>query len=194
MDRLRRLWHALLRYITGEDEPVAVRPEAAERKLSALRNIAALSVAHAQRAELVLREALADPSTVAGELDSLMLQLTELRDRARRDVVAYREHQRGVAEALARLGEATRAAEVGRQREEMRRFLARSDAAMDIEALQAIEDEARAEAARLDFLQQLEAGHDPVIHRPEPRDPGDIRQRAQALVDQSAFSDLLGND
>jgi hypothetical protein len=194
MDRLRRLWRALLRYLSGEDEPIAIRPEAAERELGALRNVAALSVAQAQRAELELREALADPSTVAGELDSLMLQLTELRDRARRDVVAYREHQRSVAEALDRLGEATRVAQIGRQREDMRRFLARSEAAMDLEALQAIEDEARAEAARLDFLQQLETGHNPVSHRPEPRHAGDLRQRAQTLVDQSAFSDLLGDD
>lgn len=193
MNRLRRLWHSLLRYLTGEDDPPVICPETAERELDVLRNVAAVSVAQAQRAELELREALADPSTDTAALEDLTVQLTELRARARRDVVAFREHQRSLTEALRRLGEATRAAEVSREREDMRRFLARSGA-MDAEALQAIEDEARAEAARLEFLQQLDAGHVPTLHRPEPGTVPDVRQRAQSLADESAFGDLLNDE
>lgn len=194
MELLKRLWRVIRLFATDEQDVPPVALQDAERDLAALRSVAALSVAQAQRAQLELREAVDAPHTTPGELDSLVAQLVQLRTRARNDVEAYRAHQRAMTEALQRLGEARRAAELSEQREELRTLVARSEAAADEGALQRIEDEVRAEAARLDVLNALEAGDLTVLHRPAPHSAGDVREKARRLLDEDAFGDLLTGD
>lgn len=194
MEFLKRLWRAVRLFATDEEDDSSVALEDAERDLAALRSVAALSAAQAQRVELELREALDDASIPRATLDALVAQLVQLRARARNDVAAYRAHQRAMTDALQRLGEARRAAELGKQREELRTLVARSEAAADEDALQRIEDEVLAEAARLDILTALQAGDLTVLHRPAPPSAGDVREQARRLLEEDTFGDLLAGD
>jgi len=174
---------------THGDEPDQVIPE---RELDAAKDVAALAVGQAESARIELEEALADGRTHQARLAALVSRLEEERARARRFVASYREAQRRAVEHFRRSGDAARAAELNRERERLREFVARTEAATDEWQLAQMEGELRAEAVRLDVLEALDRG-DAVAQMTE-RPSGqteDVTARARAILAEEAYADLL---
>ncbi len=161
--------------------------EAARRQLEQLRDLAILSVAQARRTELELREVMAAEEPDEGRLRWLVPRLEEERARAGELLARYRRHQNDESRRLARRGELQVTEEINERREELRRFIGRAGEASDTEELQRLEDEARAEAHRLDVLNQLD--EDGAIAR-QPgagalsRRETDLAARARALLEK----------
>ena len=162
-----------------------------QRELDAAKAVAVLAVAEAQRGELELREALKSRDTSEAKLRALVAQLEELRRRARQQVVSFRERQARTADALSKMGELKRAAEINEEREHLREYVARAEASVDETALEDLEADVRSEAARLDVLERLERGV-AETRTPEPMaavGPG-IKARARALLADDAYGDI----
>jgi len=170
-----------------DDEQAATRDEI-ERELGILKAVSALGVAQAGRAELELREALA-----AGEPDATVQartrRLREERARAAHLVQCYRERQDRAVEDLGRLGEARRIEQLNAERERLRRFVG-SATVRDRDALAELEDEARAEAARLDVLAALEDGRRPYDEAQMASEQEEVRQQARDLLAQDMATTL----
>jgi len=170
-----------------DDEQAATRDEI-ERELGILKAVSALGVAQAGRAELELREALA-----AGEPDATVQartrRLREERTRAAHLVQCYRERQDRAVEDLQRLGEARRIEQLNAERERLRRFVG-SATVRDRDALAELEDEARAEAARLDVLAALEDGRRPYDEAQMASEQEEVRQQARDLLAQDMATTL----
>lgn len=160
-----------------------------ERGLEALKAVAALAVAQAGRAELELREAL-EAGAPDATVQARTRRLCEERARAAGLVEAYRERQERAIDDLGRLGEARRIEQLNAERERLRRFVTSSAAVRDREALAEIEDEARAEAARLDVLAALESGDRPALEAVMAADQEGVRQQARNLLDEDTVGQL----
>ena len=155
--------------------------EQLERELQALKAVAALAVAQAGVAELRLREALEAGDARRTELPMLVARLEEERARAAGQVERYRERQTRALAEMRRLGEAQRAVRLNEARLELGEFIQQASDTTDEQALAALEDQARAEAARLDALDALSTGRRPTV--PEsPRTQEDIEAHARKLI------------
>jgi hypothetical protein len=162
-----------------------------ERELGAEKAVAALAVAQAHRSHLELQAAMQSGAADPAQLGRLVGKLEEDRERARQLVVSYRESQRRMVENLRRRGEMRVAAELSRERQELRDFVARTEAAADEAELEPLEAEIRAEAARLDVLTALERGSTGAEFAEKP--PGrteDVQERARALLAEDIHTHL----
>ncbi len=176
-------------YFGGPDDDAQIR-EDFERELSALRAIASLAVAEAGHTELQLRDALADEEPDTASLRSLVSRLTEERARASEAIERFHRRQAQAAEDMQRLGETRRLDQLNAERERLRRFVADTSDAPDSEALVQMEDEARAEAARLDVLAAFDAGETPVTASGIATGQEEIREQARILVEQDTVEQL----
>lgn len=158
----------------------------AREELEQLRSMAIFAVAQARRTELELREALGEAEPERARLAWLVPRLEE--ERARADALVERFHEREQAEQerLRRLGQLKGARALNRRRERLQAALARADRAADEEELTRLEDEARAEAHRLDVLVALDQGEEPpATHSRAPEGEEELLARARRLVQQS---------
>lgn len=167
----------------------------AERELGAEKAVAALAVAQAHRSHLELQAAMQSGAADPAQLGRLVGKLEEDRARARQLVIGYRESQRRVVENLRRRGEIHVAAELSRERQELRDFVARTEAAVDEQELGPLEAEIRAEAARLDVLTALERGGTGAgIAATRPKRAEDVEERARALLAEGIHTHLWPGD
>lgn len=155
-----------------------------QRAVEALRAAAALAVAQAQRSELELREALAAQTPDDAHVAALVSRLEQDRQSADQQVAAFRRYREQAEDALERLGDARRIEALNHQRERLREFVASAEAAADPEHAARLELEARAEAARLDVLEDLEHGHNSA---PTPPVEGSALARARELLAHTAL-------
>ena len=171
-----------------QEEQPDVRDEI-ERELDSLKAVAALAVAQAGRAELELRDAL-ETDAPEPTVRTLMRRLREERARAAGMVANWRERQERAVDDLQRLGEAQRIERLNDERERFRRLVAGSAAVRDPRALDELEDEARAEAARLDVLASLEAGQGLPTDAELDEDQEEVHQEAEKLLTQDISEQL----
>ncbi len=176
-------------------DPDAARrtTQVAEEELATEKTVAALAVAHAGRAALALQEALDSGEGDPERLGILTAQLEDARERARSQVAIYRELQQRVANDLERLNEAQRLAEINEERERLRRLAALTQPGVDSEALNALEAEAKAEAAKLDVLDALDSGATDLYtgsHAGDGRQADNPAVRARELLADSSLDDL----
>jgi len=167
----------------------------AREELEELRGLAVFAVAQARRTELELREALAEAEPDRARLVWLVPRLEE--ERARAEALVERFHQREQEEEdrLSRLGSVRAAHELNDRRERLQAELARADGAADEEELTRLEDEARANAHRLDVLVALQEGRDlPSVGKHMAEADADLLERARRLVDQSRDEELTRED
>jgi hypothetical protein len=155
-----------------------------QRALEALRAAAALAVAQAQRTELELRDALAAQAPDHAHVAALVSRLEQDRQSADQQVAAFRRYREQATEALERLGDARRLEALNEQRERLRKFVVSAEAVADPEHAARLELEARAEAARLDVLDDLEHGHIPAAAPPVE---GSAVARAHELLAQTSL-------
>lgn len=165
------------------------RDEAARRaqeELDELRRMAIFAVAQARRTELELREALAEPEPDRGRLAYLVPRLEEERARAEGLMEQFREREQGEEQRLRRRGAVRAAQELNERRERLQAELARARRAAGEEELVQLEDEARAEAHRLDVLVALDEGGElPAVCGRAPEAEEDLPARARRLLEQS---------
>lgn len=155
-------------------------------ELEELRAMAIFAVAQARRTELELREALAGAEPDGRRLAYLVPRLEEERARAEALVERFRAREQAEEERLRRLGSVRAAQELNRRREHLHNELDRAGRAVDEEELARLEDEARAEAHRLDVLVALNEGEQlPPTHSRTPGAEEDLLARARRLVEQS---------
>ena len=171
------------------DGDAGLAAEQLERELEALKAVAALSVAQAGVTELRLREALAAGEAGRAELPGLVSRLEEERARAAEQVERYRERQSRALAEMRGLGEAQRAVRLNEARVELGEFIRQTADATDEAALVGLEEEARAEAARLDTLDALSAGRRPPA-TDLPRGQEELEARARKLVAQDTGRQL----
>ncbi len=185
---LRWLRRIVADYLGVHDESAQLRDDL-ERELDALRATAAVAVAQVGHTELQLREALeAEDQTTS--LAPLVSRLTEERARAGKLIERYHRRQAQATEDLQRRGETRRIEQLNAERERLRRFVTDTSDAADSEALVELEDEARAEAARLDVLAAFDAGKTPATPAKSVTDQEEIREQARKLVEQDTAEQL----
>lgn len=183
MKALGRLLEIIRDLVRGTPEPAQEAQERAEQRCRLARAAAALAVAQAQRTELELREALGRGKEGELLLPALVERLEEDRRRARLQVETFRELQRQAAAQMRLQGDVQGLEALNRERENLQSVLARANAAGNRAELEQLEVEVRAEAARLDLLEQLERGFEPShTFRSLPIFPHEIRARAEKLV------------
>ncbi len=159
----------------------------AQAEIEELRGLTIFAVAHARRTELELREVMATDEPDRVRLAWLVPRLEEERARAAALVERYRQRQEAEAERLELLGELRATEEITRRREELRRSVGRAGEALSEEELAGLEDEARAEAVRLDVLERLEAGDVGEVAAADRRADVDLVARARRLLDGPAI-------
>lgn len=193
MGPLRWLRRILTDFL-GEEEDSAQPATEVARQLTASMAIVALAVAQAERRELELRESLEDPAAEESTIAELTRRLQEDRQAARLLIL---DHQRRRAEAeqrLERLGQAQRLAALNAEREALRGMLTRAQDGMDEAAVTELEIRARAEAASLDLLDQLEGRTVAPSPKLDEVAPTEARSKAAALLSQRPYDDLLHHD
>ncbi len=158
----------------------------AQEELDELRGMAIFAVAQARRTELELREALAGAEPDRTRLAWLVPRLEEERARAEALVARFREREQAEEDRLRRLGGVRAVRALNRRRERLQAELARAHRAADEEELVQLEDEARAEAHRLDVLVALDEGGElPAVSGRAPVAEEDLPARARRLLEQS---------
>ena len=162
------------------------RGEEARGELEQLRSLAMLATAEARRTELELKDAMA-AGPDAARLADLVPRLEEQRARARDLLERYRTRDQEETRRLQRAGEARLAGEVNARRRDLRRAIDAASAASREEELARMEDEARAEAFRLDVLDRLDAG-EPVRDEVSDAREADLEQRARTLLEEPGLS------
>jgi len=172
-------------FCAGSDEDDA-QSRSARRELEELRSLTLLAVAQARRTELELREALDEEPPDGTRLAELVPRLEEERARANNLMARYRRREDEEAERLSLLGQVRLAGEINERRRELREALDVASAAGSREELVHMEDEARAEAFRLDVLDRLDSGE---RHEREPGrgGPESLAARARELLGQPAI-------
>ncbi|NSW54766.1 MAG: hypothetical protein HPY44_02020 [Armatimonadetes bacterium] len=157
----------------------------AEAELEVARTAAALSVARAHRARLELQDAIAEGDAPAYQLLGIAEDADE---RARRDISNYRERRDQLERVLRRADEAGRLERENREREKLREFIQRAEAARDRAALEKLETQALEQAARLDVLDALDRGE-----APDARHHGaGFEERVRRLLDRPLSAELNG--
>lgn len=170
-----------------------VGPDSREREaernrqeLEELRSLTMLAVAQARRTELELRDALAEDPAEEQRLVDLVPRLEEERARASNLMESYREREAQEEERLTRLGQIRMAEEINERRRELRGAIDFASERAREEELAAMEDEARAEAFRLDLLEDLDTGRG-FDRQPERKPEEDWTERARRLLEEPAF-------
>ncbi|MGC9316680.1 MAG: hypothetical protein ACP5KN_01435 [Armatimonadota bacterium] len=180
-------------FCVGEDDTTR-EAEQVRAELDELRTLVLLAVAQARRTELDLRQLLDAAEPDVRKLTLAMSRLEVERGRARELMDRFRMREEAAAERLARLGDLRMAEEINQRRAELRRSIGETGGALDKEELTRLEDEARAEAYRLDVLDHLEAtgGHtpQPAPHTP-PQDRENVISRARALLEEPNIEEPL---
>jgi hypothetical protein len=145
-----------------------------------------LAVAQARRTELELRDALAHDPPDEKLLVDLVPRLEEERARANNLMERYREREAREEQRLARLGQIRMAEEINERRRELRGAIDQTTETTREEQLQAMEDEARAEAFRLDVVEDLDSGRG-FDREPEARSKEKLTERARRLLENPAI-------
>ncbi len=140
---------------SDEDDAEAER---ARSELAEARSLALLAVAQARRTELELRDVLAGGAPDPTRLAELVPRLEEERGRADNLVAEYRRLEDETAARMTRLGNVRLAEELNERREELREDMDAASRASRDEQLAQMQDEARADAYRLDVLERLDTG------------------------------------
>ncbi len=128
--------------------------ECAQRELDEARSLTLLALTQVRRTELELRDALAAAEPDPKRLAELVPRLEEERRRADNLVADYRRREEKIAAQMTRLGNVRVAEELNRRREELREAMVSGHE----ERLAQMEDDARADAFRLDVLDRLDTG------------------------------------
>lgn len=157
--------------------------ERAREELEELRSLTMLAVAQARRTELELQDALATEPPDEQLLVDLVPRLEEERARADNLMERYRVREAQEQQRLARLGQVRMAEEINERRRELRGAVDFTSEATSEEQLQAMEDEARAEAFRLDVAEDLDAGRG-FDRASEARSSEDLTERARRLLEE----------
>jgi hypothetical protein len=155
------------------------------QELEKLRSLTMLAVAQARRTELELRDALGADSGNRARLAVLVPRLEEERARADNLMQQYRAREAEEEERLSRLGQVQLADEINQRRRDLRGTVDFASQTSREEDLIALEDEARAEAVRLDVLEALDT--DGAVDLTTPKGDGveDLRTRARKLLEQT---------
>lgn len=181
-------------FCVGEDTTREAEQVGAE--LEELRTLVLLAVAQARRTELDLRELLDEAEPDVRKLTLAMSRLEVERGRARELVDRFRRREREAADRLARLGDVRMAEEINQRRDELRRSIGETGEALDRQELTRLEDEARAEAYRLDVLERLEADSETPEAAPYTPPPSEenVISRARALLEEPNIEEPLSED
>lgn len=171
-------------FFCADDDERDLEAERAREELDELRSLALLAVAQARRTELELRDALQGGDEPARRLADLVPRLEEERARASDLVERFRRLETEEEARLSRLGQLRLAEEVNERRRELRGAIDLASRASREEDLTAMEDEARAEAFRLDVVSRLDAGE--PFERATPGELGaeELRARARKLLEE----------
>jgi hypothetical protein len=172
-------------FCAGSDEDDA-EARSARRELEELRSLTLLAVAQARRTELELREVLDEEPPDGARLADLVPRLEEERARANNLMAGYRRREDEEAERLSRLGQVRLAGEINERRRELREALNVASSAGRREELVQMEDEARAEAFRLDVLDRLDSGERHERERARGG-PESLTARARELLRRPAI-------
>jgi hypothetical protein len=176
--RLRRL---IERLIYGNADVEDGDSDRLEDEIERLRAVCVLAIAEAERTELELREAVEEGRD--GALAGLVPELERSRDRARRLIQQYRRREAEVEAQLQALGEVRRIERLNRRREKLAEFISSAEEATGEGCVQQLEDEARAEAIRLDVIERLNRGQ----AARGPSAGGDLHDRARRLLEEQSM-------
>lgn len=191
---LLRWLRRILTDFLGEEEDSAQPATEVARQLTASRAIVALAVAQAERRELELRESLEDPAAEESTIAELARRLQEDRQAARLLILDHQRRRGEAEQRLERLGQAQRLAALNAERDALRGMLTRAQDGMDEAAVTELEIRARAEAASLDLLDQLEGRTVAAAPKPDEVAPTEARSKAAALLSERPYDDLLHHD
>lgn len=143
-------------FCDGPDEDEA-EADRTRQELEELRSLTLMAVAQTRRTELELQQALEESPPDNTRLAVLVPRLEEERARANNLMERYRRREAKEEERLFRLGQVRLAEEINERRQDLRDTVNLASAAREEELVE-LEDEARAEAFRLDLLEKLDAG------------------------------------
>ncbi len=185
-----RSWlRAIAADILGADrDAVSQACSAAEARLRAARDAAAVAVAQQRRAKLELQEFLAAGAPSPTSLRGAVVRAEEAQERAE-DLI--REYRRSAAELRELLEKAEDLQLLEAANEERRRLVGAAEAASAWAHLAAVEqahDEATGELARLDILDRLNAGTLRLGAGADAEDSTveELKARARALLEPQA--------
>ncbi|MFW6438154.1 MAG: hypothetical protein ACOCZ7_03985 [Armatimonadota bacterium] len=170
-------------FFNADSDERDAETEEARRELEELRSLVMLAVAQARRTELELRDTLEAEPRDNTRLANLVPRLEEERARAEALLERYRKREDEEEQRLARLGQVRLAEEVNERRTELRGALDLASQTSRAEELTAMEDEARAEAFKLDVLDRLDAGEDYVPGVEHNAGEEDLEERARKLLE-----------
>ncbi|MGI5816564.1 MAG: hypothetical protein ACOX9R_00530 [Armatimonadota bacterium] len=170
----------------GDDEREA-ETERAREELEKLRSLTLLAVAQARRTELELRDVLGAQPPDSARLAELVPRLEEERSRANNLMKRYRRRESEEQQRLSRLGQVRLADEINERRHELRGAVDFASKAAREEELVEMEDEARAEAFRLDVLDQLDSGAGYRRESEVAAEETELVARARELLEESAI-------
>jgi hypothetical protein len=173
-------------FCVGPDEDEAAA-EAARQELEELRSLTTLAVAQARRTELELKDVLSRPEPDEQRLVELVPRLEEERARANNLMERYRQREAREEERLSRVGQVRLAEELNQRRRELRETVNTTSAAARESELVEMEDEARAEAFRLDVADTLDAGEHLERDARSGEDRSNLAARARELLEQPAI-------
>jgi len=167
-----------------EPDECDLENERNRQELAELRSLTMLAIAQARRTELELKDALDAGPPGSESLLVLVPRLEEQRARADKLMERYREREAEEEERLARLGQVRLTHELNERRRELRDAVGIASETSREEELVAMEDEARAEAFRLDVLDELDAGGG---YEREPDDGGEeaLAERGRQLLEDA---------
>ncbi|MFW5867439.1 MAG: hypothetical protein ACOCX2_06455 [Armatimonadota bacterium] len=184
MSWLRR---AVADFFNADSDERDAEAERAREELEELRSLVMLAIAQARRTELELRDAL-DAETPGGiRLAELVPRLEEERARASTLLERYRRREAEEEQRLARLGQIRLAEDVNERREDLREDIDLASRTSRTEELTAMEDEARAEAFRLDVLDRLDAGEGHAPGTSSATEEEELTARARKLLEEPAI-------
>jgi len=156
--------------------------EQARQELEELRSLVTLAVAQARRTELELRDVLEAEPRDNVRLAELVPRLEEEGARADALLERYRQREEEEEDRLARVGQVRLAEEINERRAELRGTIAFASRASRAEELTAMEDEARAEAFKLDALDGLDAGEGLAPAARQSAEQEELEARARKLL------------
>ncbi|MFO8079124.1 MAG: hypothetical protein R6V07_02355 [Armatimonadota bacterium] len=159
--------------------------ERVRQELEKLRSLTMLAVAQARRTELELRDSLAHEPENDTRLATLVPRLEEERARADNLMQRYRAREAEEEERLSRLGQIQLAEEINQRRRDLRGRVDFAERTSREEDLNALEDEARAEAFRLDVVEALDTDGEADLTTPQRGGVEDLRARARKLLEQT---------